>query len=108
MVLTKRLQNVLTEIIKEDQVGYLKGRSYIYYARLVQDVIDYHNLTAKEEAIIFTDFRKGFDSLELIYIDKCLQYLLYGFRQLFRQWIGFVIFKSKIITYSKWMIYWQY
>lgn len=83
MVLTKRLQNVLADIINEDQVGYLKGRSGIYNARLVQDVVDYHNLTAKDGAIIFTDFRKAFDSLEWIYIDKCLQ--LYGFRQSFRQ-----------------------
>ena len=39
-------------------------------------MVDYHHLTSKDEAIIFTDFRKAFDSLEWIYIDKCLQ--LYG------------------------------
>ena len=56
MVLTKRLRNVLADIINEDQVGYLKGRSGIYNARLVQDVVDYHHLTAKDGAIIFYRF----------------------------------------------------
>ena len=85
MVLTKRLQKVLPDIINEDQVGYIKGRSGIYNARLVQDVIDYHTLTDKDGAIIYADFRKAFDTLEWNYIDKCLQ--LYGFKDSFRQWI---------------------
>ena len=34
MVLTKRLQKVLPDIINEDQVGYIKGRSGIYNAWL--------------------------------------------------------------------------
>ena len=39
-VLANRLQKVLTHLISEDQVGYLKGRSGIYNARLIQNMID--------------------------------------------------------------------
>ena len=85
MVLTKRLQKVLPGIINEDQVGYIKGRSGIYNARLVQDVIDYHTLRDEDAAIIYADFRKAFDTLEWNFIDKCLQ--LYGFKESFRKWI---------------------
>ena len=91
MVLTKRLQKVLPDIINEDQVGYIKGRSGIYNAWLVQDVIDYHTLRDKDGAIIYADFRKAFDTLEWKYIDKCLQ--LYGFKDSFRQWI-FVLYSN--------------
>ena len=77
MVLIKRLQKVLPDIINEDQVGYIKGRSGIYNARLVQDVIDYHILRDQDGAIIYADFRRL--SLEWKYIQyfKCVQ--LYGF-----------------------------
>ena len=85
MVLTKRLQKVLPDLINEDQVGYMKGSSGIYNARLIQDVIDYHTLKDKDGAIIFADFRKAFDTLEWKYIDKFFK--SYGFKASFRRWI---------------------
>ena len=72
-VLANRLQKVLTHLISEDQVGYLKGRSGINNARLIQDMIDYSAFNKIDGAIIFADFKKAFDTIELNFFYTCLK-----------------------------------
>lgn len=83
-VLANRLQKVLTHLISEDQVGYLKGRSGIYDARLIQNMIDYSAFNKNDGAIIFADFKKAFDNIEWKFVDSCFK--SYGFN--FRKWVS--------------------
>ena len=85
-VLANRIQKVLPQLVSEDQVGYIKGRSGIYNARLIQDIIDYSNFNNIEGAVIFADFQKAFDTLEWNFIDASLKH--YGFKNNFRKWIS--------------------
>ena len=85
-VLANRLQKMLVYLINDDQVGYIKGRSGICNARLIQDVLDYSAFNEIEGAVIFVDFRKAFDTLEWNFIDACLK--KYGFKNNFRKWIS--------------------
>ena len=87
-VLSNRLQKILTHLINEDQVGYIKGRSGICNARIIQDVIDYSMFNKTDGAIIFADFQKAFDTLEWKFIDVCLK--IYGFKDSFRKWISVI------------------
>ena len=87
MVLTKRLHKVLPDIINEDQVGYLKGRSSVSNARLVQDVIDYFS----KKCILIEQLSMQILERRLIiwswkFIDRCLQF--YGFKHFFRRWVS--------------------
>ena len=85
-VLANRLQKVFTHLISEDQVGYLKGRSGINNARLIQDMIDYSAFNKIDGAIIFADFKKAFDTIEWKFVDICLK--SYGFNDNFRKWVS--------------------
>ena len=85
-MLANSLQKVLTHLISEDQVGYLKGRSGIYNGRLIQNMIDYSAFNKNDGAIIFTDFKKDFDTIEWKFVDSCLK--SYGFNDNFRKWVS--------------------
>ena len=84
-VLSIRVQNVLKNIISEEQCGYVKGRFIGQNIRVIEDVINYCNGTDNECAILFIDFQKAFDSLEINFLMKCLK--RFGFHSQFLSWV---------------------
>ena len=70
--LSARIKKVLNEIIKIDQVGYLKGRNIGEAIRLIDDMIfhtTYKNITGY---LLTIDFEKAFDSVSHQFLQKVL------------------------------------
>jgi len=68
----------LPNIIHHNQTGFIKDR---YIGETVRSIFDIMDLTAKLDIpgfLIFIDFRKAFDSLELNFLQKCLQSFNFG------------------------------
>jgi hypothetical protein len=63
-VLAQRLKRILSKLINEDQTGYAKNRFIGFNLRQIQDIIDYADIYKIEGSLVFTDFKKAFDSLE--------------------------------------------
>ena len=80
-----RLQIVIGNIIGEEQTGYIKGRFIGQNVRIIEDVIDYCTNNDKEGAILFVDFEKAFDSLEINFLISCLKKM--GFGMQFVTWV---------------------
>ena len=62
--LSERLHKVLNNIICSDQCAYVRGRYMGTNIRLVNDVIDFFDMTDKNGILFMLDFTKAFDSLE--------------------------------------------
>jgi len=69
---------VLPNIINIDQTGYVKGRYIGENIRLIQDVIQFTNLTNQKGIAIFLDFKKAFDSVEWPYLNAALELFNFG------------------------------
>jgi exonuclease III len=85
LALAMRLQNIIGNIISEDQTGYIKGRFIGQNIRLIEDIIDYYTDNEKDGAILFVDFQKAFDSLEINFLISCLEKI--GFGVQFISWV---------------------
>ena len=84
-VLANRMKTVLSEIIKSDQVGYMKDRNIGEAIRLIDDMI-FHCLTNDINSfLIAVDFEKAFDSVSHQFLCKVLE--LFGFGVSFRTWV---------------------
>jgi hypothetical protein len=83
--LANRLHKVLPKIINVDQTGYVKNRFIGCNVRLIEDVIDYVNNENGTGALIFCDFEKAFDTLEINFLLKTLT--KFGFGTSFTNWI---------------------
>ena len=89
-VLAMRTQTVLASIIKETQVGYIKGRLGGFNVRIVQDVINYMKDKIMEGAMMIVDFTKAFDVIDVTFIMNCLKKLNFG--EEFQNWVA-VLYK---------------
>ena len=85
-VLANRLQKVLPSIISQDQQGYIKSRYIGNNIRQISDVIQYCEDENIEGALLFLDFRKAFDTIELDFLYKVLK--KYNFKPMFTRWIS--------------------
>jgi hypothetical protein len=73
-----RFKKVLTYLISDTQMGFMKGRFIGEYTRLICDIIekcDENNITG---VLILLDFEKAFDSVEWNFIRKSLEFLRFG------------------------------
>ena len=66
--LANRVSKVITSIISEDQVGYIKGRNVSTTLRTIDDLIEYWNLKDKPGILLALDFQKAFDSMSKNYM----------------------------------------
>ena len=85
-VIVSRIKNVLPYIIHSNQTGYVKDR---YIGDTVRSILDIMDFTEKENIpglMIFIDFRKAFDTLELNFLFNCLD--AFNFRHAFKRWIS--------------------
>lgn len=89
--MAKRLQQVLSDIIHNDQKAYVKGRNIGDGIRTVDDIINHSSISRIKGAIISLDFQKAFDSLRWEFLNEALE--MFGFGEKFRKWIG-IFFKN--------------
>ena len=85
-VLAARIQKVISEIVHENQTGYIKSRLAACNVRLTKDVVEYIKKTGKAGAIMLADFTKAFDVLDIQFLNLCLE--KYNFGKSFRQWVS--------------------
>ncbi len=83
--LARRIQNVIKKIISDDQCGYIQGRFIGRNIRVIEDIIDYCDEHDNNAAILFIDFQKAFDSLEINFLEKCLR--KFNFGNSFIKWV---------------------
>ena len=92
-VLSKRLQNTLSEIINPDQIGYMKNRFCGENTRLISDIIEYCKVYKHPCIVLLIDFEKAFDTVRWSFLHKLLQY--YGFGRNFQRWISILYAASE-------------
>ena len=91
-ILAESLKKVLPKIIHTDQKGFVKGRIIGDANRMIQDIIDYIDITEGEGMIIFLDQEKAFDRVEWGWVDYVLQNFNFGDK--FRLWIKMLLNNS--------------
>ena len=84
-VLANRMKEVLCEIIKSDQVGYMKDRNIGEAIRLIDDMMFHCLINDIKSFLIAVDFEKAFDSVSHQFLFKVLE--LFGFGISFRCWV---------------------
>lgn len=77
-VLANRLHKVLPKLINSDQTGYVKNRYIGCNIRLIEDIIDYINEENKKGIIMFCDFEKAFDTVEINFLLQVLTKFNFG------------------------------
>ena len=83
--LAGKLQNVISKLVNEDQVGYITGR---YIGETIRTIDNIMILTEKEQIhgfITLIDFEKAFDSIEWPFLFNCLK--SFNFGNSFVSWI---------------------
>ena len=88
----KRLESILPSIIHTDQSAFIPGKKIVDNIRLISDIIDLCEETGQPGAVMFIDFRKAYDTLEWVFLQKSLS--LFKFGESFKQWVS--VFYSNI------------
>ena len=96
-VLANRVKRVLPSIISNCQNGYVRNRSIHDSIRLVQDIIQYTEITQSPGVLVSVDFRKAFDSIEWKFILKDLR--KYNFGPGLINWIN-IIYSILVVVYT--------
>ena len=65
--LAKRIEKYLPKLINSDQTGFVKGRYIGQNIRLLNDIMEYLGAKKTSGLLLFIDFEKAFDSLEVIF-----------------------------------------
>ena len=85
-VMSLLLKQILPNIIHENQLCSVTGRSIHDGCHLIRNIIDYaQDRPAMGLAILNLDIKKAFDSISYTYINQVLQ--AYGFESEFTQWL---------------------
>ena len=80
-----RLQGVIPHLVHEDQVGYIKGRNISTIIRIIDDVIEYIEVSNKTGAIVAIDYAKAFDTINKKFLVEIFN--LHGFGNDFVHWV---------------------
>ena len=83
--LSVRLQKYLPKLIHHNQSGFVKGRFIGDAIRSIQDIMSYTNQKKLNGILLFIDFEKAFDTIELPFLRKVLK--KFNFGENFVQWI---------------------
>ena len=84
--LGRRVEKVLSLLIHSNQTGFMKGRFIGQNVRLFNDIMEYTESKKLPAILLFTDFRKAFDTIEWNFFLKCIE--LYNFGPNIRRWIS--------------------
>ncbi len=83
--IANKIKPALSQLISEDQKGYVKGRYIGECTRLVNDLLDETERRMIPGLLLLVDFEKAFDSIERGFIEKVLTFL--GFGKNIIEWI---------------------
>ena len=83
--IANRLQTVLSKLISKDQTAYVRQRFIGTNIRLIEDIYEYTEANSLQGAILYCDFEKAFDTLEIPFVIKVLQ--KYKFGPELQQWV---------------------
>ena len=83
--LALRLEKVLPTIISSSQTGYVRGRFIGESIRMIPDIMSFTKAKNISGLVVFLDFEKAFDSIELKYLQKSLE--VFNFGPQLRKWI---------------------
>ena len=78
LVLARKLQKVIKDIVHKSQTGFIEGRTINEHVRLLDDVIKYANTEKLEGILVSLDFRKAFDTLSRASIKSTLKKFNFG------------------------------
>ena len=79
-------KKVLSDIIHQNQTGYVKDRFIGETIRSIYDIMDFTATENIPGLMIFIDFQKAFDSVEWSFLIKCLEEFNFG--PDFIRWVG--------------------
>uniref|UniRef100_A0A803J788 Reverse transcriptase domain-containing protein n=1 Tax=Xenopus tropicalis TaxID=8364 RepID=A0A803J788_XENTR len=100
-ILAKRLSLVIHKIIHPDQTGFMPGKSTALNIRRVYEIIQAHQVNAKDEALVSLDAAKAFDSVEWKFLWAVLEQIGSGTE--FVQWVKLLYCSPKArIATSGW------
>ena len=100
--LAARLGKVISTIVSEDQVGYIKGRNIANLIRNIDDVTEYLRLTERPGLILALDFQKAFDTISKEYL--LLAFKRFGFGETFTTWVQTLFTDTtSCIQYNGWL-----
>ena len=77
-VIAERMKRLLPELIHDNQSGYIPGRWIGENIRSILDIMQYTQSKKLLGLLLFIDFEKAFNSLELDYLNRCLQLFNFG------------------------------
>ena len=92
-VFANRMQTVISSIINDDQVAYIKGRYIGTTIRNLTDIYEYCEESNEPGALINIDFQKAFDSVEHNFMFSVMKKINFGDN--FIQWIQILYNESK-------------
>ena len=72
------MNHVIKHIVRENQVGYIEGRSINDHIRLIDDVINAANVINLEGILVSLDYRKAFDTVSRSAIISALRTFNFG------------------------------
>lgn len=76
--LANRLQNVISNIVCSDQVGYIKGRYIGDNIRTMLDILEITKYKIDPGLLIMIDFEKAFDTISWEFLYQTLEYFNFG------------------------------
>ena len=80
-----RLSNVISSIVNEDQVGFLKGRNISTVIRLIDDTINYLDKSERPGLLLALDYEAAFDTISKKYMVWAFKRFNFG-RTLLNGW----------------------
>lgn len=83
--LASRLKQVLPDLISPEQTGFLKNRFIGENIRCILDLINYCDSQSVPGALLFLDYEKAFDTLDLEFLYNTLS--MFNFGNEFKNWI---------------------
>lgn len=100
--LSMRLNSVISKLISEDQVGYIKGRKVATLLRTIDDVTDVINKENRPGILLTIDMFHAFDCISKEYMLEVFK--TFGFGDTFTHWVSVLMSGSmSVVNYCGWM-----
>ena len=84
--IAERIKTTLTELISEDQTGFISGRYIGENTRLIYDILHITDELDIPSLLLIVDFEKAFDSISWKFINHTLNFLNFG--DSIKRWIN--------------------
>ena len=84
--IAERIKTTLTELISEDQTGFISGRYIGENTRLIYDILHITDELDIPGLLLIVDFEKAFDSISWKFINHTLNFLNFG--DSIKRWIN--------------------